>query len=152
MAVFSPLIHNASPRPEISLLTPTRPPDFLGGDGSAWRTLATSEEDALVVGDDLAVWLALTTVWPALQKPRFWCDSERQRPSLTRYTQGILVFQNVDALGTSDQEQLLSWCRGTKARSRIIATASPRIMTLVDNGTFSRQLYDCLGSTQVLLQ
>jgi hypothetical protein len=36
-------------------------------------------------------------------------------------------------------------------RSRIIATASGQFLTLVENGGFSRRLYDCLNSAQLLL-
>src|SRR5258707_7714810 len=127
------------------------PPDGLGVARSVWWTFAASEADALVVGEDPAVWRVLTAVWPTLQKPRFWCDSRRLRPSLSMYGEGTLILQNVDELETSDQQRGLEWGSGTDPRSRIIATASRQFVTLVANGRFSGPLYDRLKSAQLLL-
>ena len=127
------------------------PPDGLGVDGSAWWTFAASEADALVIGEGPAVWRVLTAVWPTLQKPRFWWDSARLRPNLAMYGEGTLILQDFDKLETSDQQRVLEWCSGTEKRSRVIATASRQFVTLVENGGFSRRLYDCLKSAQLLL-
>ena len=127
------------------------PPDGVGVDRSAWLRFAASQSDALVLGEGPAVWCVLTAVWPTLLKPRFWCDSARLRPNLAMYGEGTLILQNVDELETSDQQRVLEWCSGTGARSRIIATASRQFVTLVENGRFSRRLYDCLKSAQLLL-
>ena len=142
--------------PNLRPLTPplprdVPPPDGLGVDRSAWWKFAASQADALVLGEGPAVWRVLTAVWPTLQKPRFWCDSVRLNPNLAMYGEGTLILQNVDALGTSDQQRLFEWCSGTERRSRIVATASRQFVTRVENGEFSRRLYDCLKSAQLLL-
>jgi DNA-binding NtrC family response regulator len=90
-------------------------------------------------------------VWPTLPKPRFWCDSGRLRPNPAMYGEGTLILQNIEELETSDQQRVLEWCSGTKTRSRVIATASRQLVALVENGRFSRRLYDCLKSAQLLL-
>ena len=149
---WSPPIDIPKLRPLTAPLTrDVPPPDGLGVDRSAWWTFAASEADTLVIGEGPAVWRVLTAVWPALQKPRFWWDSARLRPNLAMYGEGTLILQNVHELETSDQQRVLEWCSGTEMRSRIIATASGQFLTLVENGGFSRRLYDYLNSAQLLL-
>lgn len=152
MEPWSALIDIPSLRP----LTPplardVPPPDGLGVDQSAWWAFAASQADSLVVGEGPAVWRVLTAVWPTLQKPRFWCDSGRLRPNLAMYGEGTLILENIDGLETSDQQRVFEWCRGTETRSRIIATASRQLVTLVETGGFSRRLYDYLKAAQLLL-
>jgi hypothetical protein len=126
-------------------------PDGLRIEPSAWRTFATSEADALVIGEDPAIWRVLTYVWPTLPKPRFWCDSRRSKPTLMMYREGTFILQNTQDLEMEDQQRLLEWFGGNQARSRVIATASRQLVTLVEDGGFSRRLYDCLKSAQLLL-
>jgi len=152
MEPWSALIDIPSLRP----LTPplardVPPPDGLGVDQSAWWAFAASQADSLVVGEGPAVWRVLTAVWPTLPKPRFWCDSGRLRPNLAMYGEGTLILENIDGLETSDQQRVFEWCRGTETRSRIIATASRQLVTLVETGGFSRRLYDYLKAAQLLL-
>jgi len=152
MEPWSALIDIPSLRP----LTPplardVPPPDGLGVDQSAWWAFAASQADSLVVGEGPAVWRVLTAVWPTLQKPRFWCDSGRLRPNLAMYGEGTLILENIDGLEMSDQQRVFEWCRGTETRSRIIATASRQLVTLVETGGFSRRLYDYLKAAQLLL-
>ena len=152
MAPRSPLIDSPNLRPVTApLMRDVPPPDGLDVDRSAWWTFAASEADALVIGEGPAVWRVLTAVWPTLQKPRFWCDSARLRPNLAMYGEGTLILHDVDKLETSDQQRVLEWCSGTEKRSRVIATASRQFVTLVENGGFSKRLYDCLKSVQLLL-
>jgi hypothetical protein len=152
MDPWSPLIDSPNLRPVTApLMRHVPPPDGLDVDRSAWWTFAASEADALVIGEGRAVWRVLTAVWPTLQKPRFWWDSARLRPNLAMYGEGTLILQDVDTLETSDQQRVLEWCSGTEKRSRVIATASRQFVTLVENGGFSRRLYDCLKSAQLLL-
>ncbi len=127
------------------------PPDGLAVDPSAWWTFAESNADALVVGEDLAAWRVLSAVWPTLPKPRFWCDVRKLKPNLSMYTEGTLILENLDALETSEQQRVLEWSGRRGARSRVIATASPLLVTLVEDGRFSRALYDCLTSAKLVL-
>ena len=127
------------------------PPDGLDVDRSAWWAFAGSSADGLVIGDDTSAWRVLSAVWPTLPKPRFWCDAKRLRPSLSMYTEGTLVIENVDALDTSEQQRVLEWSRACGTRSRIIATASPRFGALVEDGRFNRALYECLTSATLVL-
>jgi hypothetical protein len=126
-------------------------PSGLGVGGSAWREFATSNTDALVVGDGPAVWRVLTAVWPTLEKPRFWCHGRQQGLNLSMYREGTLILEGVDELQVSEQDLVLDWCTGTTARSRVIATASGQIVALVRNGGFSRRLFDLLSAQLVLL-
>jgi hypothetical protein len=152
MDPWSALIDIPSLRPVTPpLARDVPPPDGLGVDQSAWWTFAASQADALVLGESPAVLRVLTAVWPTLPKPRFWWDSGRLRPNLAMYGEGTLILQNIDELEPNDQQRVLEWCSGTKARSRIIATASRQFVTLVESGGFSRRLYDCLKSAQLLL-
>lgn len=120
-------------------------------DRSAWWAFAGSNADALVIGEGTGAWRVLTAVWPTLPKPRFWCDARRLRPNLAMYTEGTLILENVDELETSEQQRVLEWSGRCGTRSRIIATASPRFGTLVEDGQFSRALYDCLTSAKLVL-
>jgi hypothetical protein len=152
MDPWSPLIDSPNLRPVTApFVCDVQPPDGPDVERSAWWTFAASEADALVIGEGPAVWRVLTAVWPTLQKPRFWCDSARLRPNLAMYGEGTLILQNVDKLETSDQQRVLEWCSGTEKRSRVIATASRQFVILVENGGFSRRLYDCLKSAHLLL-
>jgi hypothetical protein len=126
-------------------------PDGLRIEPSTWRAFATSEADALVIGEDPAIRRVLTYVWPTLPKPRFWCDSRQSKPTLLRYCEGTFILQNAHDLEMDDQQRLLEWCGGNQARSRVIATASRQLVTLVEDGGFSRRLYDRLKSAQLLL-
>jgi hypothetical protein len=120
-------------------------------DRSAWWTFAGSNADALVIGERLAAWSVLTAVWPTLPKPRFWCDARGLKPNLLMYGEGTLVLENVDELATTEQRRLLEWSSQSGPRSRIIATASPRFVSLVEDGRFSRDLYDRLKSATLVL-
>jgi hypothetical protein len=127
------------------------PPDGLRIEPSAWRTFATSEADALVIGEDPAIWRVLTYVWPTLPKPRFWCDCGRSKPTLLMYCEGTIILQNAHDLEMDDQQRLFEWCGGNQARSRVIATASRQLVSLAEDGGFNRGLYDRLKSAHLLL-
>jgi len=141
------------PRSLLSTLSPrdVPPPDGLLVDPLGWSTFAAAETDALLVGDDLEIWRVVSSLWPALRKPRFWCDGQHQRIALPAYGEGTLILRNVDKLSPRDQAALLEWCDGREDRSRMIATAPRHLQTLVEAGCFNRRLHDRLRTVQLLL-
>lgn len=148
----SPAFSNSGHPPPLPASGPvTIPvPEGLHVDLFSWQRFATGETDALIIGEEPAVWRVLTSVWPALPKPRFWCDG-RQRLALPIYRGGTLILQNVHGLETCDQQRLLEWCGGNDVRSRMIATATRSLEQFVEADAFSRKLYDRLKTVQLRL-
>ena len=142
-----------SDRAVLSTLSPRDilPPDGLHVDPLGWATFATAETDALLVGDELEIWQVVSSLWPTLPKPRFWCDGQHQRTSLPTYCEGTLILRNVHALSRSDQVALLEWCEAHHDRLRMIATAPRHLQTLVEGGGFDRRLHDRLKAVHLLL-
>lgn len=126
------------------------PLDGLGLTASVWQGLTTPNTDALVIGDDDAILRVLTGLWPVLEKPRFWWDCRRPGSNLSMYDEGTLILQHLEDLVPIQQQRVLDWSRETRARSRIIATASPQLVALVESGRFSRPFYDDLKFVQFL--
>jgi hypothetical protein len=127
------------------------PPDGLQLDLVNWWRFVAAEVDALLAGEDLAIWRVVSSLWPTLRKPRFWCDGQHQRTALPTYGEGTLIMRNVHDLTLADQEALLDWCEHHRARSRMIATAPRHLPALVESGRFNRRLYDHLQSVQLQL-
>ena len=115
-----------------------------------WRFVA-AEVDALLAGEELAIWRVVNSLWPTLRKPRFWCDGQHQRTALPTYGEGTLIMRNVHDLTLADQEAMLDWCEHHQTRSRMIATAPRHLPALVESGRFNRRLYDHLRSVQLQL-
>lgn len=146
--------HDDAPTPQhdsASHPAAAAPPKGIALTGTPWAEFAATDADALVLGEEATIMQALTAVWPTLPRPRFWCDSRTLVPNLSMFEDGIPVLEHFDDLELSRQQQLLDWCMGTSKRSRIIATASPRLIDLAENGEFDRRLYDLLTSVQLLL-
>jgi hypothetical protein len=127
------------------------PPTGLHVEPSSWRLFTISDTDALLVGEDPAIWRAVCAVWPTLRKPRFWCDGRHQRPSFPLYRDGTLILQHVLDLNSDDQQALLAWCERVDARSRLVATASEPFRTRVEVGLGERLHNSFLQMVQVLL-
>ena len=104
-----------------------------------WWTLADTQADALILGDNAAVLQVLSFVWPTLRKPVFWC--ERGRVSLPARCAGTLVLKDTHAFDASEQQRLLEWLHGGTEPTRLIATSSPDLLPLVEEGKFLRELY-----------
>jgi hypothetical protein len=115
-------------------------PSELRIDPSAWSALAATRADALIVGETIAVSRVLTFIWPTLRKPVFWCESRRL--SLPDRCESTLVLGDAHALDADSQRRLLEWLHGGTESPRLIATSSPLLLPLVDEGKFSRELYE----------
>jgi hypothetical protein len=115
----------------------------------AWRALAATQADALVVGAGVAALRVLIFIWPTLHKPIFWCESRRL--SLPARSEGTLVLENAHALDAVDQQRLLEWLHGGTEPLRLIATSAPVIFPLVEEGKFSRELYDRLTAVKLVV-
>jgi sigma-54-interacting transcriptional regulator len=115
----------------------------------AWRALAGTQADALIVGAGVAVLRVLTFIWPTLRKPVFWCESRRL--SLPTRCEGTLVLEDAHALDADDQQRLLEWLRGGAESLRLIATSSHLLLPLVEEGKFSRELYERFAAVKLVI-
>jgi hypothetical protein len=116
----------------------------------AWRALAAIQADALIIGDGVvAVSRVLNFIWPTLRKPVFW--SESRRLSLPAHCEGTLVLKDAHALDAVDQQRLLEWLRGGTESLRLIATSSPLLLPLVEEGKFSRELYERFTAVKLVI-
>jgi hypothetical protein len=126
-------------------------PSELRLDPYAWWALTTTQADAVIVGDGgVAVSRVLTFIWPTLRQPVFWCESRRL--SLPAHYAGTLVLEDAHALGAGDQQRLLEWLQAGTESLRLIATASPLLLPLVEEGKFSRELYDHFVAVKLVLR
>ena len=116
-------------------------PSELHLDPHAWWALTTTQADALIFGDGgVASSRVLTFIWPTLRKPVVWCESRRL--SLPARHEGTLILEDAHALDPGDQRRLLEWLQAGTESLRLIATSSPLLLPLVEEGKFSRELYD----------
>ena len=126
-------------------------PSELHLDPYAWRALTTTQADALIFGDGgVAISRVLTFIWPTLRKPVVWCESRRL--SLPARHEGTLILEDAHALDAGDQRRLLEWLQAGTESLRLIATASPLLLALVEDGKFSRELYDHFVAVKLLLR
>jgi hypothetical protein len=116
---------------------------------SAWSTLATTQIDALIIAEHVAVSRVLTVMWPTLQKPVFWCESRRL--SLPASCEGTLILEDIHALDLVDQQRLLDWLSSGAPSPRLIATASRQLVALLDKGLFLRSLYNRLKGMELIV-
>ena len=128
---------------------PPAPPNELHIEPSAWWALADTQADALIVGNGGEVSRVLTFIWTTLRKPVYWCESRRL--SLPTRREGTLVLEDAHALDTVDQQRLLEWLRGGAESLRLIATCSPLLLPLVEEGKFSRELYERVASVRLVV-
>lgn len=140
------------PDRETALRQPARTlpaPDELHIEPRVWSALAATQADALIVGDGVAVSRVLTFIWSTLRKPVFWCESGRL--SLPARCESTLVLKDAHALDADDQQRLLEWLRGGAESPRLIATSSPLLLPLVEEGKFSRELYERLTAVKLVI-
>jgi hypothetical protein len=126
-------------------------PSELRLDPYAWQTLTTTQADAVLVGNGgVAVSRVLTFIWPTLRQPVFWCESRRL--SLPAHYAGTLVLEDAHALDAGDQQRLLQWLQARTGSLRFIATSSPLLPRLVEEGKFSRALYEDFMAVKLVLE
>jgi hypothetical protein len=140
--------------PDLRTVAPDRAteipvPDGVRIDPFTWWALATTDADALIVGESRSVSRVLSRAWPTLRKPVFFC--ERRRLTLPTERQGTLVLQDAHELAASDQQRLLDWLHASARQPRIVATASHQLFALVKEGGFNRGLYDRLKAAVQLV-
>jgi hypothetical protein len=126
-------------------------PSELRLDPYAWSALTTTQADAVIVGNGgVAVSRVLTFIWPTLRQPVFWCESRRL--SLPAHYAGTLVLEDAHALDAGDQMRLLEWLQAGTESLRLIATSSPLLPRLVEEGKFSRALYEDFMAVKLVLR
>jgi hypothetical protein len=112
---------------------------------SAWSALVTTQADALIIGERVAITHVLNHVWWTLRNPIFWVDSRRLR-WLPDACESTLILEHAHELAVNDQQRLLDWLSAGPPSPRLIATASHPLWPLVEAGTFSRSLYDRIAA------
>jgi hypothetical protein len=148
----SPLRIDLEREPVTPRATATLPaPSELQVDPDAWSALTTTQADALIVGNGgVGVTRVLTFIWPTLRQPVVWCESRRL--SLPAHYKGTLVLEDAHALEAGDQQRLLEWLQAGTESLRLIATSSPLLLPLVEEGKFSRQLYEQFMAVKLVLR
>jgi transcriptional regulator of acetoin/glycerol metabolism len=61
----------------------------------------------------------------------------------------MIILYDVDALGHSDQLQLLEWLERGVGRTQVVSTTSAPLLPLVEAGIFSDMLYYRLNTVSV---
>jgi len=129
-------------------------PAAMGGKGQGMhRDVAlarTTRTNVLVVGPDQAVSNALALIVIDLDRAVV-IDraSERLRlPSPARPVQSVVI-RNIDALTRDEQEHLIDWLMVSRGLSRVIATTSRSLVSLIEAGEFSPTLYYRLNTVYV---
>ena len=126
-------------------------PSELHLDPYAWWALTTTQADAVIFGDGgVAISRVLTFIWPTLRKPVVWCESRRL--SLPAHYEGTLILEDAHALEAGDQQRLLEWLQAGTESLRLIATSSPLLLPLVEEGKFSRELYEHFMAVKLVLR
>ena len=116
---------------------------------SAWLTFATTQIDALIIGEPAAVSRVLTVMWPALLKPVFWCEGRRLL--LPASCEGTVILEDIHVLDKVDQQRLLDWLSSGARSPRLIAMASRQLAALLDTGWFLRSLYNRLKGVELVV-
>src|ERR1700730_304363 len=117
---------------------------------SAWRTLVSTQADALIVGDRYAITQVLNHVWWTLRKPIFWIDSRRVC-WLPEACESTLILEHAHELKRSDQTRLLDWLNAGPQSPRLITTAAHPLSPLVEAGAFSPSLYGRMAAVHLMV-
>jgi len=129
-------------------------PGAMGGRGQGLhRDIAlarTTRANVLVVGPDQAVSNALALIVVDVERAVVLDRaSERLRlPSPARPVQTVII-RNVDALSEGEQQELLDWLMVCRSFSRIVATSSRSLVSMLDTDEFSATLYYRLNTVFV---
>ena len=116
---------------------------------SDWNTLVATRANTVVVGNEDAALGVWTAVWPALQKPIYWVDSDRL--SLPRQSAGTLILQGAHALSRSAQQQLFEWLDRDAGATRVLTATPHSLFPLVEDGSFLEALYYRLNMLLLIL-
>lgn len=132
-AVAAPLrttVHTADTRnPE---------PSPLDDRGLARRT----RTNVMVLGRERVVSDVVVSLWRHLDGPVVVRrDGERLRLSPTAEPIGTIVLHGVDTLTHQEQRALNHWLDAAGGRTRVVSTASPSLLEMVEAERFNPQLY-----------
>jgi hypothetical protein len=116
---------------------------------AAVSKFVTTKTNALIIGEGAPIMRMFNVVWPTLRKPVVHCEGRRL--ILPVDDQGTLVIGNAHQLAQQDQQRLLEWWDSGATHTRIIACASPQLLRFVEDGTFSRCLFDRFKDVQLVL-
>jgi hypothetical protein len=68
-------------------------------------------------------------------------DGERLRLTPSSEPVGTMVLHGVDSLTGQEQSALNHWLDSSQGRTRVVSTAPPSMLPMVESGQFSEQLY-----------
>lgn len=102
----------------------------------------------LLTGRDGVIQNVLSTLLRNVDKPiATWYPGERL--VLPDPRTAMIILYDVDALGHSDQSQLLEWLERGVGRTQVVSTTSAPLLPLVEAGIFSDMLYYRLNTVSV---
>jgi Sigma-54 interaction domain len=95
----------------------------------------------LLTGPDGVIEYLLDALLPDMREPiGRWCPGDRlllPPPALV----GTMVFQDIGAMPSSDQRQLLEWLTDAAGRTQVISITRAKLVRLVEAGQFIEDLY-----------
>lgn len=118
----------------------TRNPAPLPADdcGLARRT----RTNVMVLGRERIVSDVVVSLWRHFDGPVVVRrDGERLRLAPTREPVGTIVLHGVDTLTRQEQRALNHWLDAAGGRTRVVSTASPSLLAMVEAERFDAQLY-----------
>jgi hypothetical protein len=129
-------------------------PAAMGGRGQGLHRdvdlARATRANVLVVGADQAVSNALAVIVADVERTVVLDLSSEPLwlPSPVRTTPTIVI-RNVDRLSADEQSELVDWLMVAKGHSRVIATTSRSLLSMVDAEEFSATLYYRLNTVYV---
>jgi hypothetical protein len=98
--------------------------------------------NVMVVGTERVASDVVVSLWRYFEGPVIVRrDGERLRLSPTSEPVGTIILHGVDTLTRQEQRALNHWLDADAGRTRVISTAPPSLLTLVESEHFDSQLY-----------
>ena len=109
----------------------------------------TTRANVLVVGPEPLVKNVLKLVAPATRHEGIVQSREGRLRLPSPLRPSTVVVQDVDALTTAEQRQLLEWLDAPNTRTQVISTASTPLLPRIDARTFNETLYYRLNTIYI---
>jgi hypothetical protein len=107
---------------------------------SEWRSVYTGGHNVLLEGPEASTQAVLRLLEPRLCEPVAW--KQPHAPfALPSGECGALVVQDIGALNSEEQAQLLAWLDDPSRRTQVVTTAATPLFPLVVRGLFNATLY-----------
>ncbi len=113
------------------------------------RVLQHTRANALLIGTAAETNTLVEALLPYFRPPVFRCHAARL--TLPAASGGTLILSEVERLTESDQHDLHEWLLDNDGSTRVIATAAPKIFSLVRRKMFRDALYYRLNTVCLTL-